>query len=134
MNEGVNIRLSQKEGYLDLMVHSRKTALIYSYIVLLSLHNMHLLSDRSLCNILSFIGISDDGYTLTFTPPVKYAHIGIEQTIGNVTFDTRAEVALLTRNVVVRGSVNEDWTEKIEACAEDFNAGNNGCSQHISWC
>ena len=70
----------------------------------------------------SISGISADGHNLTFTPPVKYKHIGIEQTIGGVTFETRAEVGLLTRNVVVRGSVQEEWTEKIEACEKDYNS------------
>ena len=45
----------------------------------------------------------------------------MEQTIGGVTLETRAEVGLLTRNVVVRGSVQEDWTENIPACETEFD-------------
>ena len=46
------------------------------------------------------------------------------QTIDGVTLETRAEVGLLTRNVVVRGSVQEEWVEEIEACLEEFDTSN----------
>lgn len=35
----------------------------------------------------------------------------------------RAEVGLLTHNVVVRGSVNHQWSETIEACPAGFDTG-----------
>ena len=68
-----------------------------------------------------YAAVSDDGMTLTFDPPVEYEHISIEQTIDGVYLETRAEVGLLTRNVVVRGSVHSEWTETIEACDAEFD-------------
>ena len=65
--------------------------------------------------------ISDDGLTLTFTPPLQYNHISLVQTIDGVTLATRAEVGLLTRNVVVRGSVQTEWVEEILACVDEFD-------------
>ncbi len=59
--------------------------------------------------------------TLTFDPAVEYDHISVMQTIDGVVLETRAEVGLLTRNVVVRGSVQDEWTETIEACEEEFD-------------
>ena len=37
--------------------------------------------------------------------------------------EARAEVALLTRNVVVRGSDNDEWHDVIEKCDEGFDTG-----------
>lgn len=41
----------------------------------------------------------------------------------NVVFEYRAEVGLLTRNVVVKGSEDAQWDRDIEACADGFNPG-----------
>ncbi|XP_022094388.1 fibrocystin-L-like [Acanthaster planci] len=68
-------------------------------------------------------GVSSDGTELTFTPALKYDHFGITQTIDDVTLEMRAEVGLLTRNVKVRGSVQEEWIEEYEECPEDFDTG-----------
>ncbi len=77
---------------------------------------------KSIANFVHFISdISSDGQTLTFEPPVQYDHISVVQTVDGVTLETKAEVGLLTRNVVVRGSVQEEWLEEIEACAEEFD-------------
>ena len=38
-------------------------------------------------------------------------------------FEYRAEVGLLTRNVVVKGSEAASWQRDIEACADGFNPG-----------
>ncbi|XP_019729703.1 PKHD1 like 1, tandem duplicate 1 [Hippocampus comes] len=68
--------------------------------------------------------VSADGKTVTLTEPLKYSHLGVSVTLPDGTvFEARAEVGLLTRNVVVRGSQNIDWQEKIEACADGFNTG-----------
>lgn len=72
---------------------------------------------------LSSTDVSADGTVLTFSPPLKYEHVGITQTIEGVTLDMRAEVGLLTRNVKVRGSVQEEWVEEYEACPEEFDTG-----------
>lgn len=40
---------------------------------------------------------------ITIDKPLEYKHFAMTQTYGNETIDMRAEVALLSRNVVVRG-------------------------------
>lgn len=67
--------------------------------------------------------VADGGKTLTISPTLKYRHISILQTIASKQIETRAEVGLLTRNVVIQGSTHAEWTEKIEACPEDFRPG-----------
>ena len=41
-----------------------------------------------------------------------------------MTFGIRAEVGLLTRNIVYRGMGDPDYEVVIEACAEDADLGN----------
>ncbi|XP_033119895.1 fibrocystin-L-like [Anneissia japonica] len=65
--------------------------------------------------------ISSDGTTLEVDPPLQYEHIAIEQTINGVFLSTKAEVGLLTHNVVVRGSVHDEWTKTIKACEAEFD-------------
>jgi len=67
--------------------------------------------------------ISGDGYTITLKNPLKYLHISIEQTFGDRTVETRGEVALLSRNVVIKGTMNEQFVETLPACEEEFNSG-----------
>ena len=42
---------------------------------------------------------------------------------GGHRLEACAEVGLLTRNVVVRGSDNKQWNDTIEACSEGFDTG-----------
>ncbi|XP_072034167.1 fibrocystin-L-like [Amphiura filiformis] len=82
--------------------------------------------------VLTITGVSVDGMTLDFEPAVQYDHISVVQTIHGVVLETRAEVGLLTRNVVVRGSDDSDWTETIGACEDEFDTGQHAtqtCSQ-----
>lgn len=68
--------------------------------------------------------MSADGRTLTLTEPLEYSHLGVTVTLPDGTvFEGRAEVGLLTRNIVVRGAVHQDWNKAIEACPEGFNSG-----------
>ena len=67
--------------------------------------------------------VSNDGRTIGITPSVKYRHISLLQTIAGKQIETRAEVGLLTRNVVVEGSEHDEWSEKIPECPEDFDPG-----------
>ena len=84
-------------------------------------------NENEKCTIAS---ISNDTMILTLTKPLKYVHLGETQTFeGGVTLETRAEVGLLTHNVVVRGSNLKDWNDKIEACPDGFDPGK---SQYIS--
>ena len=68
-------------------------------------------------------GISDDGLTITLKDALKYQHISIEQTFGDRTVETRGEVALLTRNILIRGNYNEEFLEDIPACEQEFSSG-----------
>ncbi|XP_040908783.1 LOW QUALITY PROTEIN: PKHD1 like 1, tandem duplicate 1 [Toxotes jaculatrix] len=68
--------------------------------------------------------VSADGKSLTLTEPLKYTHLGVTVTLPDGTvFEGRAEVGLLTRNIVVRGSQNQEWNDRIEACPDGFNTG-----------
>lgn len=68
--------------------------------------------------------VSADGMTLTLTEPLNYTHLGVSVTLPDGTvFEGRAEVGLLTRNIVVRGSQNQEWNDKVEACPGGFNTG-----------
>ncbi|XP_063307204.1 fibrocystin-L-like [Pelobates fuscus] len=68
--------------------------------------------------------ISDDGKTLNLKEPLKYKHLGISVTLPDSSvFEARAEVGLLTRNIVVRGSTNMEWSETIPACPDGFDPG-----------
>ena len=68
--------------------------------------------------------VAQDKRTLTLTEKLKYKHLGVTENYKDGTeIQVRAEVGLLTRNVLVRGSNNVQWNDKIEACPEGFNPG-----------
>ncbi|KAM3929151.1 fibrocystin-L-like [Leptodactylus fuscus] len=68
--------------------------------------------------------VSTDGTNVTLTEPLLYKHLGISVTLPDGTvFEARAEVGLLTRNIVVRGSTNVEWSDTIPACPEGFDTG-----------
>ena len=67
--------------------------------------------------------ISADGYTITLEKPLEYMHISIEQTFGDRVVESRGEVALLTRNILIKGTMNEAFTEVLPACEQEFDSG-----------
>lgn len=67
--------------------------------------------------------ISSDGKTLTLNTPLRYTHLGVTKTVGTVSIDVRAEVGLLSHNVVFQGSTDSSWNQTIEACPSGFNPG-----------
>ena len=68
--------------------------------------------------------MSGDGLTLTLDSALKYQHLGETMDLGSGhSLEARAPVGLLTRNVLVRGSNNQQWADKIAACPEGFDAG-----------
>ncbi|KAM9737277.1 LOW QUALITY PROTEIN: PKHD1 like 1, tandem duplicate 1 [Menidia menidia] len=72
----------------------------------------------------SISSVSANGRTLTLTEPLSHAHLGVAVTLPDGTiFQARAEVGLLTRNIVVRGSQHQDWSEQIQACPDGFDTG-----------
>ena len=71
----------------------------------------------------SIASISGDGKTIHLVNPLKFKHISIEQTIGGRTIETRGEVGLLSRNIVIQGSRHDAWDGVIEACPDAFDPG-----------
>ncbi|CAF3294041.1 unnamed protein product [Rotaria sp. Silwood2] len=67
--------------------------------------------------------ISSNGLTLTLDQPLTYTHLGTSQTLNSTTIEIRAEVGLLSHNVVFQGSITETWNDTIEACPAGFNPG-----------
>ena len=63
------------------------------------------------------------GSIITFTSPLEYEHISVEQTIAGRLIETRGEVGYLTRNIVVRGNRNEEWDMQVPDCPEEFRPG-----------
>ena len=69
-------------------------------------------------------GVSPDGRTLTLSEPLSYTHLGVAVPLPDGTlFQARAEVGLLTRNILVRGSTNSEWSDQVKACPSGFNTG-----------
>ena len=66
--------------------------------------------------------VSADGTVVTLTEPLKYKHISIMQTFGTHDIETRAEVGLLTRNIKIKGNVNQAFVTEIPACEKPFVA------------
>ncbi|CAF0710276.1 unnamed protein product [Brachionus calyciflorus] len=73
--------------------------------------------------------ISIDKKTLTLDTPLTYTHLSVIRTIGSG-IDTRqveirAEVGLLTRNVVYQGNNDESWSslKSSNACPSGYNPG-----------
>lgn len=55
---------------------------------------------------------------------LEYRHLGETLSItGGYTMEKRAEVGLLTRNVLVRGYNNPGWNDDIPACPDGFDTG-----------
>lgn len=67
--------------------------------------------------------IANDNITITLTEPLKYEHLGVTETFDGTDVDFRAEVGMVSRNVVVRGDSNQEFVEKIEACPDGFDTG-----------
>uniref|UniRef100_A0A6I8N1M6 Fibrocystin-L n=1 Tax=Ornithorhynchus anatinus TaxID=9258 RepID=A0A6I8N1M6_ORNAN len=68
--------------------------------------------------------ISADGTVITLTSPLNYTHLAVSVTLPDGTlFEGRAEVGVLTRNILVRGSNNIEWNDKIPPCPEGFDSG-----------
>lgn len=67
--------------------------------------------------------ISADKQTLTLETPLGASHWGTEETFDGTVVEFRAEVGLLTHNVVVRGNTDPNWEDKIEACEDGFDTG-----------
>ncbi|CAF3637436.1 unnamed protein product [Rotaria sp. Silwood1] len=67
--------------------------------------------------------ISSDGRTLTLNSALNFNHLGITQNVGSTSVEIRAEVGLLSHNVIFQGSITPTWDTTIEACPTGFNPG-----------
>ena len=67
--------------------------------------------------------VSPDGLTLTLDSPLEYEHVGESETFGTTAVELRGEVGLLSHNVKVRGSSDDQWADDIEACPDGFDTG-----------
>ncbi|CAG2205079.1 unnamed protein product [Mytilus edulis] len=67
--------------------------------------------------------VAGDQKTITLTKNLDYTHLGTSETISGYNLEYRAEVGLLTRNIVLRGERDRQWTEVIAACPAGFNTG-----------
>ena len=67
--------------------------------------------------------ISSNGLTLTLDSALTYQHLGVTQTVGTTSVEFRAEVGLLSHNVVFQGSTTATWNQTIQACPTGFNPG-----------
>ena len=70
--------------------------------------------------------ISNDGITITLNRTLEYQHLSVESTWdganGPVLFEQKAEVGLLTRNILFRGHNNEQWIEDLPDCDNEFES------------
>jgi G8 domain len=58
--------------------------------------------DHTQAELVTVTSVSSDGKTVGFTPPALYPHWGQVQTIEGHSLDSRAEVGLLSKNIVIR--------------------------------
>ncbi|XP_032616164.1 fibrocystin-L [Hylobates moloch] len=73
---------------------------------------------------MTIASVSADGINITLSNPLNYTHLGITVTLPDGTlFEARAEVGILTRNILIRGSDNVEWNNKIPACPDGFDTG-----------
>ena len=72
---------------------------------------------------LTITGVEEGGMVLYVDPPLSYDHISVRQNIDGREVDTSAEVGYLTRNVIVRGNLNEETVSEVSACPEEFRPG-----------
>ncbi len=73
---------------------------------------------------------SVNGTTVTLREPTRFPHIGQRHSVGDVTFDFRSEVGLLTQNIVVQGDATST-TNRIGGHAM-FMSGTNGATVQIA--
>ncbi|KAF3822699.1 hypothetical protein GH733_008073, partial [Mirounga leonina] len=81
-------------------------------------HSQHENEKRTIASV------SADGLKIMLTEPLNYTHLGITVRLPDGTlFEARAEVGILTRNILIRGSDNVEWNIKIPACPDGFDTG-----------
>ncbi|XP_063113704.1 fibrocystin-L isoform X1 [Cavia porcellus] len=116
-------RLAQtaKAGQWTLILQDPVTWKAGDAIVIASTGHRHSQQENEKRTIAS---VSADGVSITLTRPLNYTHLGITVTLPDGSlFEARAEVGILTRNIIIRGSENVEWNSKIPACPTGFDTG-----------
>lgn len=101
------------------------------YIVIATTGDRHSQGENEKHEIAS---ISGDKRTLTLTSALGYTHVGVSESFDGQQVEFRAEVGLLTRNVVVRGSDNKEWHDEIEKCEAGFDTGELRYASKLTMC
>ena len=67
--------------------------------------------------------ISADGKTITLKTPLQFQHLSVARTTNGITVYIRAEVGLLSRNVVFNAINDDSWTalRSANACPDGFS-------------
>ena len=61
---------------------------------------------------------------MTLRDPLAYDHVSVQHTFQDgSSISLSGEVGLLSHNVKVIGSVNDEWTSNIQACPDGFDTG-----------
>ncbi|KAK2830693.1 hypothetical protein Q5P01_018624 [Channa striata] len=116
-----HLAMTATSGSITLTLMKAVTWKVGDKIVIASTGHRHSQAENEVRIIAS---VSDNGKSLNLTQPLSYTHLGVGVTLpdGSV-FEGRAEVGLLTRNIVVRGSENVEWNDQIQACPDGFDTG-----------
>ena len=69
------------------------------------------------------ITISSDGRNLTMDRPLSYTHLGITRLVNATAIEIRAEIGLLSHNIVFGGMASESVGETLPECPDGFNPG-----------
>jgi hypothetical protein len=71
----------------------------------------------------TIVAVSVDGKTLTLDSPLSYEHLSVKRTSGGVDIYIRAEVGLLSRNVVFNAINDNSWDSlrSAKACPDGFS-------------
>jgi hypothetical protein len=71
----------------------------------------------------TIVAISADGKTLTLNSPLSFEHLAVKRTSGTVDVYVRAEVGLLSRNIVFNAINDNSWNSlrSANACPTGFS-------------
>lgn len=59
----------------------------------------------------TIVATGSNGTYLELDKPLKFVHLSVKRMVGDVGLPVEAEVGLLTKNIVFRGSVDKSWAK-----------------------
>ncbi|XP_021343372.1 fibrocystin-L-like [Mizuhopecten yessoensis] len=71
-------------------------------------------SSYSESEVFTIVMIADDNRTITLNKNLTSTHLGVSELLAGRDADFSAEVGLLSRNVVIRGHSDPQWTKKVK--------------------